>query len=361
MNENLLSHSAFATILHAGAITLALTLPPRTLAQHEPAWKVHDWERPRPPVIDPGTASTATQPGKPSSDATVLFDGKDLSAWASLDGTLPKWIVKDGVMECVKDSGYVRTLQNFGDCQLHIEWAAPVPAQGESQGRGNSGVFLMGFYEVQVLDSHENKTYADGQAAAVYGQYPPLVNAARPPGQWQSYDIIFTRPRFNEKGQLVSPARLTVLHNGVLVQHNVSLWGGTAWMSHAGYRPHPDKLPLSLQDHGNPVRFRNIWVRDLEGGPAEFTYATNVLERLVGTYEVNKDTAIVVTRKDTQLTMSVVHPERRHSYALFTGSPTEFFAKSVDSGLAFQVSAGGTVEGLKFRMAGETRPAKKVK
>jgi hypothetical protein len=190
---------------------------------------------------------------------------------------------------------------------------------------------------------------------------PPLVNAARPPGQWQSYDVIFTRPRFNEKGELVSPARMTVLHNGVLVQNNVSLWGGTAWMSHAGYRPHSDKLPLSLQDHGNPVRFRNIWVRDLEGGPAEFTYSTNVLERLVGTYEVNKDTAIVVTRKEAQLTMSVVHPGREHSYALFAGSPTEFFAKSVDSDLAFQINTGGAVEGLKFRMAGETRPAKKVK
>ncbi len=361
MNKHLLARSTFATIVNAVALTVALTLSPRSLAQREPAWKVHDWNRPRPLVIEPGTPSTADKPGKPPSDATVLFDGKDLSAWASLDGSPPKWIVKDGVMECVKDSGYVRTLQNFGDCQLHVEWAAPVPAQGESQGRGNSGVFLMGVYEVQVLDSYENKTYADGQAAAVYGQYPPLVNAARPPGQWQSYDIIFTCPRFDENGEVASPARMTVLHNGVLVQNSVSLWGGTAWMSHAGYRPHADKLPLSLQDHGNPVRFRNIWVRDLEGGPAEFTYSTNVLNRLVGTYEVNEDTAIVVTRNDAQLTMRVVHPEREHAYALFAESPTKFFAKSVDSDFAFQISPGGVVEGLKFRMAGETRQAKKVK
>jgi hypothetical protein len=190
--------------------------------------------------------------------------------------------VKDGALECVKGSGYIRTLQAFGDCQLHVEWAAPTPPEGTSQGRGNSGVFLMGMYEVQVLDSHENVTYADGQAAAAYGQHPPLVNASLPPGQWQTYDILFTRPRFNDRGEVTSPARLTVLHNGVLVQHNVELVGPTGWLKRDPYRAHPDKLPISLQDHGNPVRYRNLWVRELgtDAKRPEFVYDNATLNKL---------------------------------------------------------------------------------
>lgn len=335
-------------------------LPGRSLAQGEPVWKQHDWNRPRPPIIDPGTPSTLDKPGQPPSDAIVLFDGKDLSQWVSLDGSPARWIVKDGAMECVKHSGYVRTLRNFGDCQLHVEWAAPTPPLGRSQGRGNSGVFLMELYEVQVLDSFENETYADGQAAAAYGQHPPLVNASRPPGQWQTYDIVFTRPRFNARGELESPARLTVLHNGVLVQNNVLLKGPTAWMRAEPYAPHPDKLPLSLQDHGNPVRFRNIWVRDLEGGPAEFTYGAGLLDRCVGRYQIDPGFVIEVTRKDAQLHMRLVHPNREHSYALCAESPTKFFAKTVDAQLIFQVGADGLATGLSFVIATETRLAKRV-
>jgi hypothetical protein len=359
-NDSLLADLCFRPCRLLALATLS-TLAGQGLAQPDRAWKQHDWSRPRPPIIEPGTPSTLDKPGQPPSDAAVLFDGKDLSQWASLDGSPAKWIVKEGVMECVKDSGYVRTLRNFGDCQLHVEWAAPTPPQGQSQGRGNSGVFLMGLYEVQVLDSYDNVTYADGQAAAAYGQHPPLVNASRPPGQWQSYDIIFTRPRFDAKGELVSPARLTVLHNGVLAQHHVALAGGTAWMSPEPYKPHPDKLPLSLQDHGNPVRFRNIWVRDLEGGPAEFTYATDVLDRCVGTYQIDERFSIEVTRKDAQLHMRLIHPTRGHSYALFAESPTKFFAKTVDSQLVFQTGADGKATGLTFVIAGETRSGKRVK
>jgi len=155
-------------------------------------------------------------------------------------------------------------VRKFGDVQLHIEWAAPNPPSGEGQERGNSGVYLMSTYEVQVLDSYHNVTYPDGQAAAIYGQYPPLVNASRPPGQWQSYDIVFHAPRFDASGRLVSPARATVFHNGVLVQDNVELSGPTAHGQRPPYKPQPEKLPLSLQDHGEPVRYRNIWIRELK-------------------------------------------------------------------------------------------------
>jgi hypothetical protein len=167
-------------------------------------------------------------------------------------------------MEVVAKTGSIRTKTGFGDCQLHVEWAAPTLVSGEGQGRGNSGVFLMDTYEVQVLDSYNNVTYADGMAASVYGQYPPLVNACRKPGEWQIYDIIFHRPRYDAGGKLLAPARMTVLHNGVLVHDNVELTGPTAHKARPPYKVHPDKLPLSLQDHGNPVRYRNIWLRPLE-------------------------------------------------------------------------------------------------
>jgi 3-keto-disaccharide hydrolase len=232
-------------------------------AQVQTTWKIHDPNRPLPAVIDPGTSSTQDSPGRPPSDAVVLFDGKDLSHWSHKDGSAAKWKVENGYAEVAAKTGYIYTREGFGDCQLHVEFAEPVPPKGESQERGNSGVFLMGLYEIQVLDSYENKTYADGQASAVYGQYPPLVNAARPPGQWQSYDILFHGPRFDKDGKLTRPARVTVLHNGVLVQDNVELSGPTAHGQRPPYKSHAEKLPLGLQDHGNPVRYRNIWIREL--------------------------------------------------------------------------------------------------
>ena len=232
-------------------------------AQVDTKWKVHDLNRPVPPVITPGTASTQDAPGRPPSDATVLFDGKDLSHWADKEGGAAKWKVENGYAEVVAKTGEIHTREGFGDCQLHVEFFEPTPPKGESQHRGNSGVFLMGFYEIQVLDSYENKTYADGQASAVYGQYPPLVNASRPPGQWQSYDIVFHAPRFDAAGKLTKPARVTVIHNGVLVQDNVEIAGPTALGDPPVYKAHAEKLPLALQDHGEPVRFRNIWIRSL--------------------------------------------------------------------------------------------------
>jgi hypothetical protein len=224
-------------------------------------WKIHDPERPMPPVVDPGPAG---KPMPAPSDAVVLFDGKDLSQWTDAKGQPARWKVEDGYMEVVAKTGAIQTKQKFGDCQLHVEWASPVVVKGESQERGNSGVFLMNIYEVQILDCYNNKTYADGMTAALYGQYPPLVNACRPPGAWQTYDIVFHRPHFDGKGQVTSPARFTVFHNGILVHDNVELTGPTAHKARPPYKAHADKLPISLQDHGNPIRFRNIWVRELE-------------------------------------------------------------------------------------------------
>ena len=226
-------------------------------------WAVHDENRPHPRVVTPGTESTQDQPGKPPSDAVVLFDGKDLSRWKSAKGGEAPWKVENGVL-VVNGGGDIVTKEPFGDCQLHVEWAAPTPASGQSQGRGNSGVKIMGRYEVQVLDSFgDAKTYADGQAGALYGQYPPLVNASRPPGQWQTYDIIFHAPKFGPDGKVLKPATATVLHNGVLVQDNTELKGTTAHKSPGVYKSHAPKEPLLLQDHHNLFRYRNIWIRPL--------------------------------------------------------------------------------------------------
>lgn len=226
-------------------------------------WKVHDMERPTPPIVTPGTFSTPEMPGKPPSDAVVLFDGKDLSKWQAKGGGEPTFKVVDGAALSYGPK-YLESKDQFGDVQLHVEWAEPVPAAGSSQGRGNSGVFLMGMFEVQVLDSFDNVTYADGQCSAVYGQYPPQVNACRPPGEWQTYDIIFHRPRYSE-GKVSEPAYVTVLQNGVLTQDHQRIEGPTGHKIVAKYpATFPEKGPISLQYHGNPVKYRNIWVRPLE-------------------------------------------------------------------------------------------------
>jgi hypothetical protein len=221
---------------------------------------VHDINTPAPPVITPGVNNS------PPSDAIVLFDGKDLSNWTSQNGGQPRWALRDGYMETVRSAGSLKTKQSYGSCQLHIEFATPEVVSGSSQGRGNSGIFLMDMYEVQVLDSYENATYPDGQCGALYGRAIPLVNASRKPGEWQSFDIIFHRPIF-EGNEVVRKATFTILHNGVLIQDHVVLDGGTGWIDDhrvTEYQPHEDKRPLSLQDHDNPVKFRNIWVRELD-------------------------------------------------------------------------------------------------
>lgn len=221
-------------------------------------WAVHDLDRPQPAMVAPGAPVSIAPP----SDAIVLFDGTDLSQWEHLSGEAASWTIYDGYMEVAPRSGSIRTRDGFGDVQLHVEWSTP--NSGSGQDSGNSGVYLMSTYEVQVLNSYGNETYPDGQAAAIYGQYPPLVNASRPPDSWQSYDIVFRRPRFGDDGELASPARLTVFHNGVLVQDNVTLTGPTGHYSRPPYAPHEDRLPIVLQDHNEPTRYRNIWIRNLE-------------------------------------------------------------------------------------------------
>jgi len=218
-------------------------------------------EWPRPPVVDPGPAPAA--PAAVPTDAVVLFDGKSLDAWAGGE----KWLVADGVATIGK--GTIQTKQGFGDCQLHLEFRMPTPATGKGQGRGNSGVHLMGQYEIQVLDSFEDGTdgpltYPDGQCGALYKQQPPAVNACRKPGEWQTYDILFTRPRFNADGSLEKPGRVSVLHNGIAIQSDTVINGPTSWADPTAYKTHADALPITLQDHGNPVQFRSIWIRPFE-------------------------------------------------------------------------------------------------
>lgn len=209
------------------------------------------WEAP--PVVTPGKANS-----DPPSDAIVLFDGSDLSKWKNAEN----WKVEDGI--AITGKGKIVSKDEFGDCQVHVEWSAPLPAVGTGQGRGNSGIFLMDQYEIQVLDSYQNETYYDGQAGAIYKQTPPAANAMRPPGEWNTYDIFWTAPRFDDEGELESPAYITAVHNGVLILNHFELLGDTPFNRPPAYKKHGETGPISIQDHSNPVRFRNIWVRNFK-------------------------------------------------------------------------------------------------
>lgn len=254
-----LSNRAFRSIALAAGVVAAAGV----LTAQQPERVPGQMPNPtvEPPVVTPGDA-----PGAPPSDAIVLFDGSDLSQWVSQeDGSSPApWIVTDGAMQVKPGSGGIQTRQAFGDVQLHIEWATPEVVEGDGQGRGNSGVFLMNVYEVQVLDSHQNPTYFHGQAASIYKQHKPLVNVSRPPGEWQTYEIVFRAPAFDADGKLLERATFTVFHNGVLVQDHVEVMGVTSHDKPPFYEKHAAELPISLQDHSNPMRFRNIWVRKLK-------------------------------------------------------------------------------------------------
>ena len=225
------------------------------------SWHVHDPDRPQPPVVTPG--KNFSQEASPPADAIVLFDGKDFSKWQSARGGEVQWKLENGYMETTK-TGVIRTKDEFGDFQLHLEFATPSEIQGRGQGRGNNGLNIYGRYEIQILDSHNNLTYADGMASAIYGQRPPLVNASRPAGEWQTYDVIWESPRWDAEGKLVKKGAVTVLHNGLVVHHRYELTGTTPHQQVGNYeRKHEPKGFIQLYEHGNPVRFRNIWIRPL--------------------------------------------------------------------------------------------------
>lgn len=332
-------------------------------AQSPRRWKIHDMNRPKPAKVQ----ASLPLPVPPPSDAVVLFDGTDLSMWRAADGGPAKWTIRDGSLIAAPGGGAVFTRDGYGDVQLHVEWAAPTPARGTGQGRGNSGVFLMGKYEVQVLDSAENVTYTDGQAAAVYGQYPPLVNASRPAGEWQAYDIVFRRPRFRPDGSVERPARITLLHNGVVVQDNSEVWGPTGWLQHLPYESHPDRLPISLQDHGNPVLYRNLWLRELDEEPRRgpdrhqtkpiVPMTVAMLDRYTGKYGNPGEQPVLITRDGGKLLaqFGLVRP-----LELLPHSEQEFSLRWTAGTVVFDVGGDGSPTGLTFHLGGDERPAKRL-
>jgi hypothetical protein len=326
-------------------------------------WRIHALDRPAPPVIRPEPQPVTTPPPP---NAVVLFDGRDLSQWSSGGGGQPGWRVRNGAMEIVPGSGALLSRVGFGDVQLHLEWASPAPPAGQGQDRGNSGVFLMGLYEVQILDSYDAETYPDGQAASVYGQYPPRINASRAPGQWQSYDIFFRRPRFGPDGLLVEPARVTVIHNGVLVQNNEEILGPTEWLKHLPYEAHAHALPIKLQDHGSAVRFRNIWALPIPELPAPLpsqvrptpalTIGEAEMARFVGRYErPGVDAPITIFREGDRLKADFFW--RPGALGLIPVAPAEFVLAETDGRVIFELDASGNPTRLIFRLGGSDQVA----
>lgn len=340
-------------------------------AQTEPAsvrWRQHDIRRPKPPVVEPAEAGVAARPPK---DAVVLFDGSNLDAWRSTAGGPSKWKVANGYMQTAPGTGQIETKQAFGDIQLHIEWATPEPPVGTGQDRGNSGLFLMGQFEIQVLDSYKAETYADGQAGAIYGQYPPLFNASRPPGQWQTYDVAFRRPRFSPAGTLLEPARITLFHNGILVQNNEEPFGPTSWLKWLPYTNTGGRGRISLQDHDHPVRYRNIWLRELPERPAQtakdlarpkiIVLPTAALDQYTGQYLLNdkpESPKATITREGAHLLVS--YPFRTQALVLEPISETEFDMPFTDGRYTFRKDGQGRVTSVHFRIGDGERDMKKL-
>lgn len=364
-----LPQTAVAGLIAAAGLTVVVasddggTRP----SQH---WRQHDIHRPHPTVVDPAESSIGSRPPR---DAIVLFDGSNLDAWKSRDGGGPaRWKIVDGVLQTVPGAGAIETRARFDDIQLHVEWCAPDPPHGKGQDRGNSGVFLMGEFELQVLDSFRADTYADGQAGAIYGQYPPLFNASRPPGQWQTYDVAFRRPRFDASGRLLEPARITLFHNGILVQNNEAPFGPTAWLRWFPYDPrHARGGPIALQDHDHPVRYRNIWLRKLPERPEPsaanmkrpptIKLAQEQLNLYAGKYRpANRPDSppwkIVHDRDHLALWL----PARPFGIPMEPISGTEFDMPQTDGRFTFRVNVGGKVTGVHFRIADSERELVRV-
>ncbi len=329
--------------------------------QLETGWKIHDRSRPAPKVVDPGEEQPSV---KPPGDAVVLFDGTNFDSWT---GGVDKWKIVDGVMESVAKAGPVMTKEEFGDCQLHIEWSSPSVIKGDGQQRGNSGVFLMNSFELQVLDSFQNETYADGSAASVYGQFPPLVNASRGPGKWQSYDIIFRAPRFDGDGRLQQRASMTVLHNGVLVQDNTEVLGPTNWIKHRHYVRGKTTGKIRLQDHGNPMRYRNIWVRRLateRAAPkspypaAAVSLPAEKLDSLTGTYQSANQQDFHVMRDGGNIYCKFYGVKMK----MVALSESEFLFEQCAGKISFQRNSSGQVQSAQLYLdaAGERTGKRKT-
>jgi hypothetical protein len=335
---------------------------------HEHRWLQHDNRRPKAPVVEPVASSPAAPAPK---DAVILFDGSNIDAWRTPEGGPARWTVKEGFMEIVPGSGPIETKDKFGDVQLHVEWASPSPPTGTGQDRGNSGIFLMGLYELQVLDSYRTDTYADGQAGAIYGQYPPLANASRPPREWQTYDVAFRRPRFDRDGKLVEPAHVTLIHNGIVVQNNEELLGRTAWLETLPYEAGPDRGPIQLQDHGHGVRFRNIWLRELPARPeppARDSAAPKIialpneqLDQFTGEYamETKMDAPPAsISRGNGHLILKLSF--RPTPLLMQAISPSEFILPHTDAHFTFQRDDQGRVTGALFKVGDGERLMRKV-
>jgi hypothetical protein len=354
-------------LIAVGALFAAWGSESRRPEDH-PRWRQHDVRRPRPAVVEPAEAPIAT---KPPRDAVVLFDGSSLDAWQAADGKPATWKLADGALEIVPGAGAIATKRRFGDMQLHVEWAAPSPPVGRGQDRGNSGVFLMDQFEIQVLDSYQSDTYADGQAGAIYGEFPPLFNASRPAGQWQSYDVAFRRPRFDAQGALLEPARVTLFHNGILVQNNEELFGPTSWLQWLPYEDRGDRGPISLQDHDHPVRFRNIWVREMPerpaakpedlAHPAVVTLPKERLGRFAGQYllgEKPDSPRATIARENDHLVVSF--PFRPGKLVLEPISETEFDMPHTDGRFTFHTDPDGRVTSVLFHIGDSDRNMKRI-
>ena len=361
--------AALALALGACAPTAPLPAPvmtPTEAADAVPqasAWRQHDVTRPVPPRVEPAATHAA-----PPADATVLIPAEPsgpgaLSAWEAPDGSPAPWRVEGGAVVVAPGSGPIQTRASFGDLQLHVEWRAADEPEKTSQNRSNSGVFFLdGRYEVQILDTYDNATYPDGMAGAIYGQFPPLANALRPSDEWQAYDVFFRGPRFDDAGGVAEPARLTVLVNGVLVQNNEILPGMTIWLQSLPYAPHPRTGTIQLQDHGSPVQFRNLWVRETPDRPAPparyaqfdaVDLSDDQLDRLVGTYDrENEGGQFVVERTEGGLAMSM--PWRPGVLRMIPTSPTTFELAHTAGRLTFALDGAGGPTGLTFEMGGGT-------
>ena len=355
----LLSALAACTTASPPQVAPAAESAARPHAPTPPGWRQHDIDRPQPPRVEPAAAAL---PVAPPSDAVVLIgpDGSGAERWETDAGGPISWERRDGALVAAPGTGQIRTKESFGDVHLHVEWMPADEPEKTSQNRSNSGVFLVdGRYEVQVLDVWDNPTYADGRAGAIYGQFPPLADATRPPGAWQTYDVFFRMPRFGDAGEVLEPARMTVLHNGVLVQNNEELPGTTIWLESLPYEPHGPG-PIALQDHGSAVRFRNLWVRRLPERPAPpagyadlgaVALSDAERDRLVGRYARDEGGTFVIERLGDGLGLSM--PWRPGVLRLVPLSPTELQLENTAG--RFRVTLdGGAVSRLAFEMGGAT-------